>query len=172
MNWVDIISLALLVVVILIFTLRGREAMGSALFDMAALVVAAWSTHKLYAVLGELTGLGETATYIILFVLLSALLLFVASRLFKITQLAFNPFDVFLSFLFGIVAAWAVTYALLEVIMISVTADSRTAEDLRDSRVATEILQFRTLTGTKALLDSARFHQREEWEQPAPYQQK
>jgi hypothetical protein len=41
-----------------------------------------------------------------------------------------------------------------------------------NSRAANEILEFRTLRGGKALLDSARFHERDAWEQPTPFQQK
>jgi uncharacterized membrane protein YdjX (TVP38/TMEM64 family) len=164
MNWVDILTLAVIAVVILIFTLRGREEMGAALFDTIALVLAALAGHHFHKPLSQLVGISELLAYIIVFVLVAALLIFVSALIHAATHVNFHPFNAILSFVFGIVAGWAISYAMLEVIASASVLRSRTADALQNSAVATEILTFRTITGTKNFLDTVRFIQREPWE--------
>jgi hypothetical protein len=157
MSWIDIVTLALIVVVIAVYVVRGRDAFGTALFDTGAAVVAAWAAHTFYKGLSAGIGLSSTATYIILFVVLGAALFFASARLFNFMQLSFSPFNTILSFICGFVSAWAFAFVLLDIISSSVGPNSPTAELVMESSVATEILQFRTITGTKERLDRTHF---------------
>lgn len=139
--------------------------MGIALFDMAALVGAAFAAHHFYNFLSELLNISPALSQALIFVIVGIILLFVSARIFAITQVMFSPFDAFLSFIFGVVAAWAFSYTMIEVIANVAGEESPTQEKIAESRVATEITQFRTITGAKALLDSARFIEREPGEQ-------
>lgn len=146
-----------MIVVTGFYALRGKDAFGVALFDMGAAVVAAWAAHTFHRGLASGLGLSPALVYVILFVLLGVALFFASAKLFNFMQLAFSPFNTLISFVCGIVAAWAFAFALLEVISGAVGPNSPTAELVMNSSLATEILQFRTITGTKDRLDRTHF---------------
>jgi hypothetical protein len=157
MSWIDIVTLALIIVVIAVYIIRGKDAFGTAFFDAGAAVVAAWAAHTFHKSFSGGLGLSPTLTYLILFVVLGAALFFASTRLFNFMQLSFSPFNTLLSFMCGFVASWAFAYVLLEIISSSVGPHSPTAELVTNSAIATEILQFRTITGTKERLDRTHF---------------
>lgn len=157
MSWIDIVTLALIVVVIAVYVLRGKDAFGVALFDTGAAVIAAWAAHTFHKGLAAGLTLNPTLVYTILFVVLGAALFFASAKLFNFMQLSFSPFNTLLSFIFSVIAAWAFAFAMLEIISSAVSPASRTAELVTNSAIATEILQFRTITGTKEKLDRTRF---------------
>jgi hypothetical protein len=161
MSWIDIVTLAVVVTVTVIYTIRGRDFLGVALFDAGAAVVAAWAAHTLHRAIAQSIGISPPVAYIILFVLLLALLLFASARLFNLIQLQFTPFNTLVSFILGIVAGWAFAYVLLEVIGLSVSPESPTADKLESSSVASEILHFSTVARTAERLDSTTLMHRE-----------
>jgi len=171
MNWIDILTILVMLVVIIIFTLRGRggegkPGMGATLFDTVAVVVAAWIAHRAYRWFAGATSLSQPLSYIIIFVALGAIFFFLSSRLYALTQLNFHPFDAFISFFLAIVSAWAFAYVLLEVIASATRLGTSTADAFNGSRVANEILEFRTIRGGAKFMDTLRFIEREPWEQP------
>ena len=157
MNWVDYVTLGVMAFVTLVFTLRGRTGMGAALFDMCAFVVAVWAAHNGYRKIANLTHLNLALTYIIIYVIVVVLLLFVAAKLYALTQMNFAPFDFLVSIVLGFIAAWAIAYALLEVVGTLAGPNGGATDALLKSSVAAEVLKFKTLTGTTGFLDRVRF---------------
>lgn len=173
MNWVDIVCLAIVITVTVIYSIRGKDAMGVAIFDMGATVVAAWAADKFHGRLSQSIHLSSQATYVILFIVLLSILLFASSRLFNFMQLQFSPFNTFVSFAAGIIAGWAFAFVLLQVISEAAAPGGPTAEAVAASSVASEIVHFHTITATTAHLDSVTLMEREPGErkgQPKPSQ--
>ncbi len=121
MHWYDWMTLAILVVVTIIQTVRGSKAggMGLPMFEAAGMVAAAvGATALCHPVAGSVQA-SEGAVLIVLF-LVFAVLAFVLGRwLFTITTLSFESLDGFLSFLFGLAMAWTVAHMVLRVVMVS-----------------------------------------------------
>lgn len=165
MNWIDFLTIGIVVVVAVIFALRGREFVSAALFDAGAIVLAAWTGHKAHPGAAELLNISPLLAYIIIFVVVGAVMIFVSAKLHQLTQWDFHPFNALVSFFLGIIAAWAIAYVVLEAMLVGTTPGSDTRYKISESPVAAEILTFRTLTGTKEFMDTVRFIQREPWEQ-------
>jgi hypothetical protein len=159
MNWVDMVSLAIVITVTVIYSIRGKDAMGVALFDMAAVVVAAWAATKFHTTIAQQIHLSSQTTYAILFIVLLAILLFASSRLFNFMQFQFSPFNTFVSFFAGIIAGWAFAFVLLQVISEAAVDGGPTANAVASSSVASEIVHFHTIVTTTAHLDSATLFQ-------------
>jgi xanthosine utilization system XapX-like protein len=155
MNWVDIVSLAVVITITVTYSIRGKDAMGVAIFDMAAAVVAAWAATRFHATIAQGIHLSSPATYAILFVVLLGILLFASSRLFNFMQLQFSPFNTFVSFIAGIIAGWAFAFVLLQVISEAAPEGGSAATAVAGSSVASEIVHFHTIATTTARLDSA-----------------
>jgi uncharacterized membrane protein required for colicin V production len=166
MSWIDFVGIGVILVVVLIITLRGREYMGAALFDTTAVVGATAAAHHVYRRLADVVRIAPWVAYVGLFVVVGVVLILVAAKLHSLTQISFQPFNVFISFFLGIVSGWAVCYMLYETIAAASDMRSATAKAMQASPVAAEILEFRTLTGTRAFMDTVRFIKPEPWEQP------
>jgi FlaA1/EpsC-like NDP-sugar epimerase len=154
MTWVDLVSLAVVIIITVTYMIRGHEAMGIALFDMAATVVAAWAAAKFHRGFSQTCHVSSPMAYAVMFVVLLAILLFASAQVFNFTQLQFSPFNSFLSFLFGIVAGWAFAFVLLQVITEAAPEGSPTAGVVASSRVASEIVHFNSIAATTTRLDS------------------
>lgn len=157
MNWVDYLTLFVMIAIIIISTLRGRHGVGLALFDTVAAVAATWVAHHFYVRLSNSLHISTALAYVLLFAVAASALFFATGKLHTATQLEFPPFDPLISMVLGIVAAWAMAFALLEIIGEAVPDDSPTIDRIAESRVATQILTFRMITGTKAFMDSVKF---------------
>jgi len=159
MNWVDYASLAIVILITVIYTIRGKDAMGVAVFDMAATVVAAWAATKFHPWFSQAIHLSSPLTYAILFVVLLAILLFASGRLFNFMQLQFSPFNTFISFIAGVIAGWAFAFVALQVITEATANGGPTADAVAASSVASEIVHFHTIEATTARLDSVTLFQ-------------
>jgi hypothetical protein len=167
MNWIDILTVAIVAIAAVVFALRGREFMGAALFDMVAFVVAALASRKAHVGVAAMLGISTILAYIILFVVIAAILLFVSSKLHQATQWDFHPFNGLLSFFFGVVAGWALAFVVLDCLLIGygqirenrffqaqVENLSGTEQKIYESRMAEEVLTFRSIVGTKQFMDT------------------
>lgn len=171
MSWIDYIIGGVVLLMAFLFAFVGEGA-GVAVFRAIALVVSSWSAHKFYAPISDAIGLNATLTYILLFLIVAALLLIASAKAYDILPLDIAPVNGLVKFIFGIVAGWAICYAMLDVMTTAVAHDSSVGQAVTSSVLAPEILSFRTITNSKARLDSTSFRPRDPWEKPPAYQDK
>jgi uncharacterized membrane protein required for colicin V production len=157
MGWIDYLIARIVLVTAVSYAMRGREGASIAIFDAAAFVVTAWTCHTLWRRVSTATGLSPTAVYVIIFVIVGFLLLIASARLSSLADFNLTPFNTIAGFIFGFVAGWAICFALLDELSITARPKSPLAQVLTASKFAPEILNFRTITGGKARLDSTMF---------------
>ncbi len=158
MHWYDWMTLAILVVVTIIQTVRGSKAggMGLPLFEAAGVVVAAVGATTFSRSVAGSVHLSEGAALVGLFLVFSVLAFVVGRWLFAITGLSFESFDGLLSFLFGLVMAWTIAHMVLRVVMVSQGQHGYLATHIASSPVAREVFSFRTWNALMKLLFRAK----------------
>jgi hypothetical protein len=158
MHWYDWMALAIVVAMTIIQTVRGSKAggMGLPLFEAAGLVVAAVAATAVSRSLAGLLHISEGVVMLVIFLGLSVLAFVVGRWLFTVTGLSFQSLDGFFSFVFGLVAAWAIAHMFLRVVLVSRGVGGELATELTKSPVAREILTFRTWNALMRLLFKAK----------------
>lgn len=158
MHWYDWMTLAILVGVTIIQTVRGLKAggMGLPLFEAAGVVVAAVASTTFYRGLAGIVHINAGVMLLALFLVLSVLAFIVGRWLFTLTGLSFQLFDGFLSLVFGLVMAWTVAHMVLRIVMVSQGGNGELAVQMAGSPVAREVFQFRTWNALMRLLFKAK----------------
>jgi len=155
MYWYDWLTLAIMVTVIVVQTVRGSKASGGLMmFEAAGGVVAAAAAT---AFAPGLAGAIHTNEYTVLFALFVGFLVLaflLAHWLFAMTGLSFQSLDGILSLFFGLVMAWAVAHMFLRIMIGS--AEGEAAQAIATSPVAREVFQFRTWNALMRLLFKAK----------------
>jgi hypothetical protein len=144
LSWYDGMTLAIMALVVIVQTVRGIRAggMGLPFFEAVGVVVAAVAATALSRDLAGPLQVRESTVMLVLFIVLSVLAFVVAHWLYAMTEMSFQSLDGILSFLCGLVMAWAIGHMFLRVMIGS--ADSDTVEAIARSPVAGEVLRFRT----------------------------
>jgi hypothetical protein len=155
MNWHDWVTLAIMVTVVVVQTVRGsKTTAGLTMFEAAGGVIAAAAATALAP---GLAGAIRTNEYTVLFALFVAFLVvafLLAHWLYAMTGLSFQSFDGVLSLFFGLVLAWAFAYMFLRIMIGS--AEGESAQAIANSPVASEVFQFRTWNALLRLLFKAK----------------
>ena len=172
MNWIDYVIGGVLLLMAFLFSLGGGEGSGVAVFRAFALVVSVWTAHHFGQPVSDGLGLSPLLAYILLFVIVAFLLLLASARLHDLLPLDLTPFNGIIKFVFGLVAGWAICFGLLDAMTKAVAHDSSVGQAMTSSELTPEILHFRTLTNSKARLDSTSFKPRDPWEQPPAFKPK
>ncbi|MEO0108566.1 MAG: CvpA family protein [candidate division WOR-3 bacterium] len=172
MSWIDYVIALILLIMGVIWAYRGREGSGLAFFDMTALIATTWATHRFALPISDSIGLDPTLVFIVLYVVIGFLLILASTQLYNAlftqSSYGFRFLNCLISFVFGLIAGWALCYGLLDVLTIAVEPGSTTGQAIQSSSLAPEILTFRSIAGGKARLDSTAFRPRELWEEEAP----
>jgi uncharacterized membrane protein required for colicin V production len=144
MNWYDYMTLAIIIVVTVVQSIRGVRAggFGLPLFESAGVVVAAVLATAIGRELARQIHVNEGTVMFALFVVLSIAAFVVARYLFALTALTFQSLDGVLSVFCGVVMGWAVAHMFLRIMMGS--EPGQFADTIASSPVAREIFQFRT----------------------------
>ena len=155
MNWYDVLTLAIMVVVTTVQTIRGVRAggMGLPLFEAAGVVVAVAATTALSHDLAGAIHAEESTVMFALFVAFVLVAFFVGRWLFALTGLSLQSLDGIFSFFCGLVMAWAVAHMFLRIMMTSEPGVA--AEMIAGSSVAREVFWFRTWNALMRLLFNA-----------------
>jgi hypothetical protein len=160
MHWFDWMTLAIVVGVAIIQTIRGSKAggMGLPAFEAFGLIVAAVVSAKLSAPLAGMMHMNVSTLMIVLF-LAFGILAFMAGRwLFSLTGWSFQSMDGFFSFMFGLAAGWTIAYMVLRIIIDSQGTGSEVMAAIRNANapVAREVFTFRTWNALLGLLFKAK----------------
>lgn len=145
MQWFDWMTLAIVLGVAVVQTIRGSkvDGMGLPLFDAAGLVIAAVAATKLSGGVAQALHLEKTLVMLVLFVLLGVGA-FVAGRwLFTVTEWSFGTMDGFFSFVFGVVAGWTIAHMVLRIIIESQGVTGPVGSAIGSAIVAREVFEFR-----------------------------
>lgn len=158
MHWFDWVTLGILVVVTVVQTIRGSKmgGMGLPMFEGLGLVVAAVAATTLAGPLAGVVNMQKAVVLIVLFLLFSVLAFVVAHWLFSLTGWSFQSMDGFFSFVFGLIAAWAIANMVLRIIIASQPMNGELAMHAADSPVVREVFQFRTWNALMRLLFRAK----------------
>jgi hypothetical protein len=158
MHWYDWMTLAILVVVTIIQTVRGSRAggMGLPLFEAFGVVVAAVGATAFTHRLAVMIHVSESVVLLVLFLVFSFVAFVVARWLFTLTALSFESLDGLFSFLFGLVLAWTVAHMVLRVVIMSQGGNGELATQMANAPVAREVYQFRTWNALMGLLFKAK----------------
>ncbi len=155
MDWYDWVTLAIMVTVIVVQTIRGsRAAAGLPMFEAAGGVIAAVAATAFSPGLAGMIHVSEYTVTFVLFIAFLAVAFLVAHWLFAMTGLSFQSLDGVLSLFFGLVLAWAVAHMFLR-IMIS-SAEGESAQAIANSPVAGEVFRFRNWNALLRLLFKAK----------------
>jgi hypothetical protein len=158
MHWYDWMTLAILVVVTIVQTVRGSRAggMGLPLFEAFGVVVSAVGATAFTHGLAEMIHVSESVVLLALFVVFSGISFMIARWLFTLTSLSFESFDGLFSFIFGLVLAWTVAHMVLRIVIMSQGGNGEVATQMVNSPVAREVYQFRTWNALMKLLFKAK----------------
>lgn len=144
MNWYDLLTLGIMIVVTAVQTIRGIRAggMGLPLFEAAGVVVAVAAVTALSHDLAGAIHVEESTVMFALFVAFLIVAFFVGRWLFGLTGLSLQSLDGVFSFFCGLAMAWAVAHMFLRIMMTS--EPGAAAEMIASSPVAREVFWFRT----------------------------
>jgi hypothetical protein len=158
MHWCDWMTLAIVVVVTIVQTIRGSKAggMGLTLFEAFGVVVSAVGATAFTHSLAGMIHVSESVVLLALFVVFSGISFIIARWLFTLTGLSFESFDGLLSFAFGLVLAWTVAHMVLRIVIMSQGGNGEVATQMASSPVAREVYQFRTWNALMRLLFKAK----------------
>jgi len=158
MHWYDWMTLAIVVVVAVLQTIRGTKAggMGLPLFEAAGVVVAAVASTAFTPALAGMIHVREIIVMLVLFAVLVALAFIIGRWLFTLTSLSFESMDGLFSFMFGIVMGWAIAHMVLRIVMVSQGSNGELATGMAASPVAREVFSFRTWNALMRLLFKAK----------------
>lgn len=158
MFWTDWLSLAVVLGVAIIQTIRTSKAggMGLTLAEMFGVVASAVAATTFAPALARGLKVTTPVTLVILF-LGFALLSFIFARwFFGVTQWSFESLDGFLGFVFGFVTGWAVAHMILRIIIESQGIQSPTALSITSGPIAREVFYFKTWNALMQLLFKVR----------------
>jgi hypothetical protein len=158
MHWYDWMTIAIVVVVTIVQTVRGSRAggMGLPLFEAFGVVVSAVGATAFTHGLAGMIHVSESVVLLALFVVFSGISFIIARWLFTLTGLSFESFDGLLSLVFGLVLAWTVAHMVLRIIIMSQGGNGEVATQMVNSPVAREVYQFRTWNALMRLLFKAK----------------
>jgi hypothetical protein len=158
MHWYDWMTLAIVVVVTIIQTVRGSKAggMGLPLFEAFGVVAAAVGSTAFTPGLAGMIHVSESVVLLVLFLVFSFVAFVVARWLFTLTGMSFESLDGLFSFLFGLVLAWTVAHMVLRVVIMSQGGNGELATQVANAPVAREVYQFRTWNALMGLLFKAK----------------
>jgi hypothetical protein len=130
--------------------------MGLPLFEAAGLVVAAVGATAFYGTLAGMLHVNRATVLLALFIVFGVLAFVLGRWLFTVTGLSFQSLDGFLSFVFGLVAAWTIAHMFIRAMMEAQGPGGEVATLLPNSFVAREVFQFRTWNAIMRLLFKAK----------------
>lgn len=149
MQWFDWMSLAIVLGMAIIQTIRTSKAggMGLALFEMAGLIVSAFAANTITNSLASAPGSPRLILLLVLFIIFAILAFFFARWLFTVTGWSFESLDGLLGFLWGFAAGWVIAHMVLRIIVELQGPNGAVALGLADAPIAREIYFFRTWNG-------------------------
>lgn len=158
MHWYDWMTLAIVVVLTIVQTVRGSRAggMGLPLFEALGVVASAVGATAFTHGLAGMIHVSESVVLLVLFLVFSGVSFIIARWLFTLTALSFESFDGLLSFFFGLVLAWTVANMVLRIVIMSQGGNGEVATQMVNSPVAREVYQFRTWNALMKLLFKAK----------------
>ena len=158
MHWYDWTSLAIIVVLTIVQTVRGVKAggLGLPLFEAGAVVVAAVGATSFYHGVAGSLHINESVALMSLFIGFALVGLVLARWLFALTGITFQSLDGFFSFMFGLVLAWTVAHMFLRIMMTAQGINGEIAANLAGSPVSREIYEFHTWNAIMRLLFKAK----------------
>lgn len=158
MYWFDWMTLAVVMGVAIIQTVRGVKAggMGLPLFESAGLIVAAVASTNLSGGISESLRVPRPTIIIVLFLALAIGAFILGRWFFTVTNLSFESLDGFLSFVFGLVSGWTVAHMLLRVIVELQGPSGVVAELMPNAPIGREVFLFRGWNWLVQLLFKAR----------------
>jgi uncharacterized membrane protein required for colicin V production len=146
MLWFDWMTLGVVVGVTIAQIVRGTKAggMGLPMFEAAGLVLAAVVATKLTPPLAQALNLGTPILMLVIFAVLTIGAFILGRVLYNVTQWNFGALDGFLSFLFGLVAAWTIAHMVLRIIMeFQGGMGGEVGSAMDNAPIAREVFQFR-----------------------------
>jgi len=158
MQWFDWMSLAVVVGVAIVQTIRGTKAggMGLPMFEAAGLVLAAVVATNLSGGVGQALHMQKSVVMIVLFLVLGVGAFVLGRWLFSVTDLSFESLDGLFSFLFGVAAGWTIAHMLLRIIVESQGVTGPVGSAMANAPVAREIFEFRAWNWLVRLLFRAK----------------
>lgn len=158
MHWYEWMTLAIIVVVTIVQTVRGVKAggMGLPLFEAAGVIVAAVAATSFSHGLANAIQMRESTVLLALFIAFAVVGFIVARWLFALTDLSFQSLDGFFSFIFGLILAWTIAHMFLRIMISAQGLNGEIAANLARTPVAREIFQFRTWNALMRLLFKAK----------------
>ncbi len=146
MLWFDWMTLGIVVGVTILQIVRGTKAggMGLPLFEAAGLVLAAVVATKLTPPLAQALNLGTPILMLVIFASLGIGAFILGRVLYNVTQWNFQSLDGFLSFVFGLVAAWTIAHMVLRLVMeFQGGPGGEVGSAVDNAVIAREVFQFR-----------------------------
>lgn len=146
MQWFDWMTLVIVVGITILQIVRGTKAggMGLPLFEAAGLVVAAVVATKLTPAVAMALHMNKAVVMLIIFVILGIGAFILGRWLYNVTQWNFQALDGFLSFVFGLVAAWTIAHMVLRIIMeFQGGPTAAMGSAMSTAPIAREVYQFR-----------------------------
>jgi len=151
MYWYDWVTLAIMVTVIVVQTIRGSKTSGGLMmFEAAGGVIAAAAATALAPGLADAIHASQHTVLFVLFGAFLVLAYLLAHWLYAVIGLSFHSLDGILSLFFGFVLAWAVAHMFLRIMIGS--AEGESAQVIANSPVAREVFQFRSWNSLLQLL--------------------
>ncbi|MEO0091736.1 MAG: CvpA family protein [candidate division WOR-3 bacterium] len=156
MTGIDWIILLVGLMIVIIQTARGAKEMDIPLFEMLALLLATWIALKSYSTIANLLSISQAISLSVIFLLMAIVLLYIAKLITTRLELTWEPFDTYLSFIFGIATAWIILHLLLRLILVATEPNSQISVLIQNSPVAKEILEFNTFRAIGKFLNEVK----------------
>lgn len=165
MQWIDWMTLAIVIVVTVIEIVRGTRAggMGLPLFDAAGVVVAALAATNLSGPVAQALGLQKSLAMLGIFALLTVGAFILGYWLFGLTGWSLQVFNGLLSFIFGVVTGWAIAHMVLRILLESQGYTGPVGSLMSAAPVAREVFEFNGWNWLMNLLFKARTGERTPW---------
>ncbi|MCC6444734.1 MAG: CvpA family protein [Armatimonadetes bacterium] len=144
-NWVDIVILCLFA---LIVALEARRGFGRALIDAIGFFGVLKITTLMYPALSRSISLSsdpntnQAACFAILFVMGSAVVLYIGKLLYGYSLITLEVFDPILGFVLGLVIATIVSHLFVRFLLIALTSQHVGPDILARSALGEELLGF------------------------------
>ncbi|MCX7785544.1 MAG: CvpA family protein [candidate division WOR-3 bacterium] len=156
MTGIDWIILLVALIIIIVQTARGSKEMDIPLFEMIALLLTTWIALKTYSSIANFLPISKGVTLLIMFIVMAVILLYIAKLITTRLELTWEPFDAYLSFIFGVATAWIVLHFILRLILVATDPTSQIAVLIQNSPVAKEILEYNIFKAIGRFLNEVR----------------
>lgn len=156
MTGIDWIILLVALIIIIIQTVRGAQEMDIPLFEMFAFLLATWLALKSYLSITNLLLISKAVSLLLIFLGAAIILLYIAKLITTRLELSWQPFDAYLSLIFGIITAWIILHFVLRLILVATEPSSPVSVLIQNSPVAREILEFNTFKTIGKFLNEVR----------------